>query len=423
MESLQIDYCGPFPADEEGNTQVLTVIDTFTRAVGLYAVKDLEAKHTARCLLRHIGIFGCPSHIVTDRGVQFTSNIITEVMALIGTDHVLTMTASKEENTAAEAANKRFQHFLRDMLFDRRIVSNWSDVLPLVQRIMMVEKNETIGMAPAQLLFGNLIHLDRGILLPNVPTTRDDKEFMLSAWAARMFENQRVLLDIAQKRQQARDAGHLATSPANPTTFPIGTYVLVTQATGILGAKPPTKLHPRLMGPFVIVNSIKDTYTCRNLVTEDNEDFHVSRLREFHFQEEFVNPKEVAMRDNEEFVVESIQEHRGDITKLTSLEFRVRWLGYDATHDTWEPWKGLRATEKLHRYLIANNLQRMVPRKFQENYPLALPQFAQGVATPIGPSLTQGKHRNGKTRRSVRFMGLHGIGNARQVAKTVRIRR
>ena len=131
----------------------------------------------------------------------------------------------------------------------------------------MVETNETIGKAPAQLLFGNLIHLDRGILLPNLTATREDKEFMLSAWAARMFENQRVLLDIAQKRQLARDAGHLATSPTNPTTFPIVTYVLVTQATGILEAKPPTKLHSRLMGPFVIVNSIKDTYTCRNRVT------------------------------------------------------------------------------------------------------------------------------------------------------------
>ena len=74
-----------------------------------------------------------------------------------------------------------------------------------------------------------------------------------------MVENQRVLLDIAQKRQLARDAGYLATSPANPTTFHIVTYV--TQATGILEAKPPTKLHSRLMGPFVIVNSIKDTYT------------------------------------------------------------------------------------------------------------------------------------------------------------------
>ena len=71
-------------------------------------------------------------------------------------------------------------------------------------------------------------------------TTRDDKEFMLSAWAARMFENQRVLLDIAQKRQLTRDAGHLATSPAaKPTTFPIGTYVMVTQATGILGGQAP----------------------------------------------------------------------------------------------------------------------------------------------------------------------------------------
>ena len=68
-------------------------------------------------------------------------------------------------------------------------------------------------MAPAQLLFGNLIHLVRGILLPNLPATRDDKEFKLSAWAARVVENQRILPDIAQKRQLARDAGHMAASP------------------------------------------------------------------------------------------------------------------------------------------------------------------------------------------------------------------
>ena len=126
--------------------------------------------------------------------------------------------------------------------------------------------------------------------------------------------------------------------------------MLVTQATRILGAKPPTKLYPRLMGPFVIVTSIKDTYTCRNRVTEDNKDFHVSRLREFHYQQEFVNPKDVAMRDNEEFVVDSIQEHRGDVTRLTSLEFRIRWLGYDATHNTWEPWKGFHNSHKELRH-------------------------------------------------------------------------
>jgi hypothetical protein len=41
------------------------------------------------------------------------------------------------------------------MLFDNRILNRWSDVLPLVQRIMMAEPNDVIGVSPAQLLFAN----------------------------------------------------------------------------------------------------------------------------------------------------------------------------------------------------------------------------------------------------------------------------
>ena len=56
------------------------------------------------------------------------------------------------------------------MLFDNRILKRWPDVLPLVQRIMIAEPNEVIGVSPAQqLLFGNSIQLDRGIFLPNLP--------------------------------------------------------------------------------------------------------------------------------------------------------------------------------------------------------------------------------------------------------------
>ena len=64
-------------------------------------------------------------------------------------------------------ANKRSQEYLRSMLFDNRILKRWSDVLPLVQRIMMAEPNDVIGVSPAQLLFGNSIQLDRGIFLPS----------------------------------------------------------------------------------------------------------------------------------------------------------------------------------------------------------------------------------------------------------------
>ncbi len=119
----------PFPEDEYGNTYVLTIIDTFSRAIGLYAVPNLEARHAARMLVRHIGIFGCPSRqIVSDRGTHFTADIIQELMVLVGTNHVLTSAASKQENAAVENANKRSQEYLRSMLFDNRILKRWSDV-------------------------------------------------------------------------------------------------------------------------------------------------------------------------------------------------------------------------------------------------------------------------------------------------------
>ena len=46
-------------------------------------------------------------------------------VTVVGTDHVETTTASKEENTAApEAVNKRFLYLLLDIAFDRCIVSS-----------------------------------------------------------------------------------------------------------------------------------------------------------------------------------------------------------------------------------------------------------------------------------------------------------
>ncbi len=51
-----------------------------------YAVPNLEARHAARMLVRHIGIFSCPSQIVSDRGTHFTAEIIHELMVLVGTN-------------------------------------------------------------------------------------------------------------------------------------------------------------------------------------------------------------------------------------------------------------------------------------------------------------------------------------------------
>ena len=188
-----------------------------------------------------------------------------------------------------ENANKRAQEYLRDIMFERRIINKWSTALPLVQRILMTDRNEVTGMTPAEMLFGNAIDLDRGIFLPNAPVDEEGKEIRLSEWAASMLQTQRDLLDIAAKRQKKRDHNRMIQEhDPEYTDFPVGSFVLVSYPQTGMGRKPPTKLHPRLRGPYQIVNRRKDTYTVRNLLTNNMEDFHSTSLHPYHENAQFI---------------------------------------------------------------------------------------------------------------------------------------
>ena len=45
-------------------------------------------------------------------------------------------------------------------------------------------------------------------------------------------------------------------------------------------------------------------------------------------------------------------------------KFLVKWLGYEKTHNTHEPWKQLKDNVKLHEFLISKNLKHIIPRKY-----------------------------------------------------------
>jgi ribosomal protein L21E len=181
-----------------------------------------------------------------------------------------------------------------------------------------------------------------------------------------MFEAQRVLLDTAQRLQQQKDARHMEATTSVTTRFDVGSYVLISYNPQKMNAKPPTKLHPRLK---VVANVQGDKYSCQNLVT-DEIDSHVTKLREFRYDERYVDPRDIALRDRDKFYVEKILVHRSDVGRLKTLAFHVKWRGFDESFKSWEPWKNLReTTEMLHRYLILHGLQKLIPAKFRERYP------------------------------------------------------
>ena len=168
MERFAIDSIGPLPPDDEGNCHIVVIIDCFTRFIMLYAVKDLTATVFVKTILRNAGIFGMPAQILTDNGTQFVNEMNEELMRLVGTEYITTLAYSKEENSLVERANKEVMRHLRAMIFANNDHTQWDfRFLPMVQRIINSSRNESIGVSPAKLLFGNAIDLDRGIFLPH----------------------------------------------------------------------------------------------------------------------------------------------------------------------------------------------------------------------------------------------------------------
>ena len=66
-----------------------------------------------------------------------------------------------------------------------------------------------------------------------------------------------------------------------------------------------------------------------------------------------------------ELVKESVISYRGNLKRKTELEFQVKWLGYDVTHNSWEPYANLRDSDHLHVFLRQNNLLRLIPKTFR----------------------------------------------------------
>ena len=80
----------------------------------------------------------------------------------------------------------------------------------------------------------------------------------------------------------------------------------------------------------------------------------------------FRNPRKPSrgcLRDTNEFDVEWIVDHRGNMTHMSDKEYLVKWLGYDDFENRWLPLAELRDSSILHEYLRNNNMRHLIPRK------------------------------------------------------------
>jgi transposase InsO family protein len=334
MSRINIDSIGPLPPDEYGNAYILVMIDCFSRFVELYPIKAVDANKTVPCLVDFVCRYGMPNYILSDKGKQFCNETIKGTLAALGVKHIQAMAYSKEENALVERANKEVMRHLRAIIHELRKES-WSDGLPLVRRIMNASPNDTIGVSPARIIFGNSVELDRSAIINGreVDVSAESDNPAVKVWLDKALSMQSKIVRYAQKELLRKDVAHLTERETGKvTTFPVDTFVLLQYPSSLGGEhRPPSKIHMQWQGPFRVleIKPGQKQYVLQDLVTLKESVHNVMDLKKFNWDSEFVNPTEVAVANQNEFFIETILDHRGDWRRVSSLEFLVRWAGYD----------------------------------------------------------------------------------------------
>jgi hypothetical protein len=268
---------------------------------------------------------------------------------------------------------------LRALVFEAGKFENWATFLPFVQRIINSTVNDSIGVAPVQLLMPG-VDLDRQIsaTLPMTDVEATAEQALapaptaISPWMQNVIDVQARLIRVAQRRTDLHAATHAPPiDPAIPnvvTVFAPNTFVWVSYPDGQTKGRPPNKFNTQLKGPHRVLSSVGPHFEIMNLVTNKVEKVHVSRLRQYHSHEQSPEHLTVAAKDYEEFLVESILAHAGNPKRYGSMEFLVRWAGYGPEDDMYLPWKELRNNPILHEYLFQNGLINIIPKEHRAPY-------------------------------------------------------
>lgn len=360
FESVSVDFVGPMPKDGEGNTYIVCCIDNFTRFVELTAVKDCTAFSAAKALLLVFARYGAPLEVRSDQGRHFAAEIIRQFLALCDVRQRFSLAYHPQANGIVERAIKECNRHLRAIVNEQRVLQNWSDALPLVQRIMNACPHSATGAAPAILLYGKHCNLNRN-LFSKPAETLEIKQ--VPEYLRNLLELQTSAVDAAQRHQaetlDARLNPQEDETETTPTVLAVGQTVLLRPAHD----RPASKLAPRMLGPYRVLSKTgTNSYKISLLnapATEEPIDVHLERLVPYTLSPGADADDVIAADRLEEYLVEKIEKHRRIPGKrgnrASAFQFLVKWKGYD--NKSWEPSSSFTNNSIFNEYLISHDIE------------------------------------------------------------------
>ena len=287
FRKLSLDFVGPLPVSSKGNCYILTVLDTFTRWLEAFPLRAATADRVVNTLIKEVfSRYGLCEQLHSDRGSQFTGDLLTDVAKTLGISHTQTPSYNPKSNPV-ERQHRTLQQALTALVDGNP--KRWEQMLPHALFAMRTTVSRSTGFAPFQLMFGRDASSNLDLIFgaphhPDFPLTEYATRIQEDAMRAHHWARQNIGRTIARQRRAYQ---------AQAKTFEVGHKVWL--FTPRLRPGQSKKFATYWTGPWTITRRVNELMMeiCpdSSWLRKSNETVSIDRLKPF-FEAEVDHPNQ-----------------------------------------------------------------------------------------------------------------------------------
>ncbi|UYV62531.1 hypothetical protein LAZ67_2000954, partial [Cordylochernes scorpioides] len=308
FERIGIDFVGPLPSTKNRKKWIIVLTDYYTRYAETRAVSEATVKEVSKFLVEDIFLrHGAPQYLISDRGSQFTSNLMKEVMKTCKIKHCFTTSYHPQTNGLTERLNRTLINMLS--MYVNTDQKNWDEILPFITHAYNTTIQETTGYSPFFLMFGreptSLLD-DRNI---SVDIDKDDYDEYIKHHLDKINRTRKLVINNTIKTQERMkknyDKKHMERS------YEPGELVAVWTPIRKIGKC--EKLLRKYFGPYRILKKLSNVNYLIEPKDNPGQDpliVHVSRIKPYFERIDEVNHEDVTTSGEGEVTSEKIQKQR-----------------------------------------------------------------------------------------------------------------
>lgn len=252
MERVHIDFLGPLPETSSGNTNILVMIDQFTKWVEIVPLPSQTAEVTAKAAVNEFFTrFGCPFSIHSDQGRNFESQLFKSLCETFKIYKTRTTPYRPSANGQVERVNRTLMDAVR--CFVSKTQKDWDEFLPQLACALRSSVNRMTGLTPNQMMLGREVNLPSDLVFrPPRNEVQENEQDYVDRLKEAMHQAHEVARENLKTNQKHMKRDYDLRMRKNE--FKPGDLVYVLDMAHVKGRN--KKLDPPWKGPGIVAEKI-----------------------------------------------------------------------------------------------------------------------------------------------------------------------